>query len=186
MNANLSGKEWWAKNQARFPNSREVSDLEPGFRANVEAFVASLQQAGATVTVSSTRRNPHRAYLMHYSWRVAEGDIDPADVPLRPEVNIVWDHGDLTRSRDAAAEMVSRFHMAHVASLTSNHIAGKAIDMTITWRDRLVLTRPAPLLATIESLPRSGQNRELHEIGATVFSVRKLKSDPPHWSHNGK
>ena len=30
------------------------------------------------------------------------------------------------------------------------------------------------------------QNRELHEIGGTVFGVRKLLSDPPHWSYNGR
>ena len=81
--------------------------------------------------------------------------------------------------------MVKLFGMAHIASLTSNHIRGKAIDMNISWKDTLVITRPAPLLTRIESRPRTGQNRELHDIGAT-FGVRKLVSDPPHWSYNGK
>jgi hypothetical protein len=82
--------------------------------------------------------------------------------------------------------MVKLFGMAHIASLTSNHIKGKAIDMTITWKDSLVLTKPAPLLVKIESRPKTGQNRELHTVGANVFGVRKLASDPPHWSPNGK
>jgi len=184
--SNLSGKDWWHANQARFPNSHDVGDLEPGFRSRVEDFLASLREAGCTVNVASTRRNATRAFLMHYSWEVAYGAVDPADVPKRSEVDIDWDHGDLERSRQAAREMVNLFGMRHVASLRSNHIAGKAIDMNVSWRDVLMLTRPAPLLARIESQPRTGQNRELHEIGATVFGVRKLVSDPPHWSYNGR
>lgn len=184
--SNLSGKDWWRANQARYPNSREIDDLEPGFRSRVEDFISSLRYAGATVIVNSTRRNATRAHLMHYSWKVAYGEIDPKDVPKHGNLNIEWDHGDLQKSRKAAEEMVNLFNMAYNASLTSNHIRGKAIDMNISWKGMLVITRPASLLKRIESRPRTGQNRELHEIGATVFGVRKLVSDPPHWSHNGR
>lgn len=52
--ANLSGKDSWRANEARFPNSREIDDLEPGFRSRVEDFVGSLRHAGATVVVNST------------------------------------------------------------------------------------------------------------------------------------
>lgn len=186
MASDLSGKDWWRANQGKYPNSRDVDDLHPEFRSNVEAFISSLRNAGATVTVNSTLRNASRAHLMHYGWKVAYREIDPADVPARTGVDIQWDHGDVDKSRDAAKEMVELFGMAHIASLTSNHIKGKAIDMNIAWKDVLILTKPTPLLARIESLPRSGQNRELHEIGASTFSVRKLRSDPPHWSHNGR
>ena len=58
--------------------------------------------------------------------------------------------------------------------------------MNITWKDVLVLSKPAPLLTRIEGRPRTGQNRQLHEAGATTFGVRKLVSDPPHWSYNGR
>lgn len=184
--SNLSGKDWWRANQARYPNSQEVDDLEPGFRSNVEDFIGSLRHAGATVIVKSTRRNAIRAHLMHYSWEVAYGEIDPKDVPKRSGLDIEWDHGDIERSRKAAEEMVKLFGMVHVASLTSNHIRGKAIDMNISWKDTLVISRPAPLLTRIESRPRTGRNRELHGVGATVFGVKKLVSDPPHWSYNGR
>ena len=184
--SNLSGKDWWQENQRRYPNSREIDDLEPGFRSRVEDFLGSLRNVGANVSVNSTRRNATRAYLMHYSWKVAYGEIDPGEVPKRAGVNIEWDHGELEASRKAAEEMVKLFNMAHIASLTSNHIAGKAIDMDIKWKGELVLTRPAPLLTRIEGNPRSGQNRQLHDIGAEVFGVRKLVSDPPHWSSNGR
>lgn len=107
-------------------------------------------------------------------------------MPKRGGLDIEWDHGDLEKSRKAAQEMVNLFGMAHIASLTSNHISGKAVDMDISWKNTLEMTRPAPLLTRIESRTRTGQNRELHEIGADVFGVRKLRSDPPHWSHNGK
>lgn len=182
----LSGTNWWHTYQASYPNSSSVDDLESGFRSRVEDFIASLRQAGASVRISSTRRNPDRAYLMHFSWRIAHGDIDPKDVPKRSGVPIEWDHGDVGKSRDAAAEMVKLFGMAHVASLRSNHLAGKAIDMTISWQGELVLTKPAPLLARISSQPRSGQNKELHSIAADVFEVKKLVSDPPHWSVDGR
>jgi hypothetical protein len=187
MSSNLSGAEWWRANQARYPNSNDVDTLASGFRARVEDFLACLRQAGATVVIRSTRRHATRAYLMHYSWQVANGEIDPKDVPPRSGVQLEWDHGDLEKSRQGAEEMVSLFGMAHIAALNSLHIRGEAIDMNITWKDTLVLTRPAPLLARIESRPRTGQgNRELHEIGADVFGVKKLKTDPPHWSSNGK
>jgi hypothetical protein len=184
--SNLSGKDWWRANQGDYPNSQDINDLESNFRSKVEDFVGSLRNAGASVIVKSTLRNAIRAHLMHFSWKVAYGDIDPEDVPKRSGLNIEWDHGDPEVSRDAAKEMVNLFGMVHIASLNSNHIRGKAIDMNISWKGTLVLTRPAPLLKRIESLPRTGQNRELHEIGAMIFGVRKLVSDPPHWSHNGK
>ena len=185
-NASLSGSDWWRKNQARYPNSRDIGDLAPGFRSRVEDFVGSLREAGAAITVSSTRRSAQRAYLMHYSWKVGYGEMDAKDVPARSGVDIVWDHGDSGRSREAALEMVNLFNMAHRASLTSNHISGMAIDMNVSWKGELVMTRPSPLLWRLQGLPRTGQNRELHEVGGTIFGVRKLLKDPPHWSHDGR
>ena len=184
--SNLSGRDWWLANQAKYPNSSEIDDLEPGFRSRVEDFIGSLKYAGASVVIRSTRRNQTRAHLMHYSWKVAYGDIDPKDVPVVGGLDIEWNHGDIEKSREAARQMVNLFGMVHIAALTSNHIRGKAIDMNISWKDALVLTKPAPLLANIESRPRTGQNRELHEIGGSVFGVHKLVSDPPHWSYNGR
>jgi hypothetical protein len=184
--SNFSGKKWWRANQASYPNSRDIDDLEPGFRSRVEDFIGSLRHAEATVIVSSTRRNPIRAHLMHYSWKVAYGEITPSEVPKCSGLDIEWNHGDLKKSKQAAEEMVKLFGMAHIASLTSNHIRGKAIDMTIYWKNVLEMTKPAPLLTRIDSRPRTGLNRELNEIGGTTFGVYKLRSDPPHWSYNGR
>lgn len=136
--------------------------------------------------VRSTRRNRLRAHLMHYSWKVAYGEIQPAEVPAIAGIDIEWDHGDDEASRQGAREMVNLFNLAHIASLTSNHIAGKAVDMTVSWKDLLVVRKPAPTQWRIESKPWDGNNRELHELGATVFGVRKLRTDPPHWSVDGR
>lgn len=184
--SNLSGAKWWRDNERFYPNSRDLGDLDPGFGADVKRFVGSLIDAGANVAVMSTRRNATRAHLMHYSWKVANGQIAPSDVPKKAGLVIEWDHGGEDASRKAAQAMVDLFGMVHIASLTSNHIKGLAIDMTIKWKGDLRLTSPAPLNMIIEDGPRSGQNRQLHDIGATVFGVRKLLSDPPHWSRNGR
>jgi hypothetical protein len=181
---NLSGAAWFRANEARFPNSDRISDLSPAFAVQVEAFVAMLRRASATVRVSSTRRNRHRAWIMHYAWRIAGGDIQPGAVPENPEADIHWDHGDLRASRSAAQAMVDLFRIRYRPSLTSNHIDGTAIDMTIDWDRAIDVTDVHGRTRRIDH-PRSGStNSDLHAIGAG-YGVRKLASDPPHWSADG-
>lgn len=183
--ASLSGAAWWNANQAKYPNSEKLADLASPFRENAAAFVDALKAAGAKVIVSATRRNRTRAHLMHYSWRVARGEVAPKDVPAVPGLAIRWDHGDLTKSKKGAKEMSDLFGIAYQPSLTSNHIDGRAVDMTITWAGTIEVKdktgKKHPL-----SGPRTGDaNTDLHAIGAT-FGVRKLRSDPPHWSDDGR
>ncbi|HEX5273275.1 MAG TPA: hypothetical protein VFW33_22415 [Gemmataceae bacterium] len=181
----LSGSAWWRANEAKYPNSRRVEDLDPDFRKGVEAFLAALKDAGATVEINSTRRSAERAYLMHYAWAVAHGEVKAADVPARDGVSIRWDHGDEVKSKKAAEDMVKRFGMVHQASLKSRHISGKAIDMTIRWAGTLSIKDRAGKVVKIASEPRGGDNKELHAVGAT-YGVVKRPSDPPHWSTDGK
>jgi hypothetical protein len=80
--------------------------------------------------------------------------------------------------------MVDLFGIAYQPSLTSLHTLGRAVDMTIGWNGTIQVEdakgKKHPLGA-----PRSGEsNTKLHEIGAT-YGVKKLLSDPPHWSDNG-
>lgn len=183
----LSGLDWFKKNQAKYPNSNKVEDLESGFKSKVRDFLAALKEAGAKVTVSSTLRNPSRAAIMHWAFKVANGKVKPTAVPKIKDVDINWDHGDEKKSVDAAKEMVgpSGFGIAFQPSLTSRHIEGKAIDMTISWKKSLTIKTKKGEEVTIEKSPRSGQNKELHKVGAT-YGVIKLASDPPHWSSDGK
>ncbi|WP_205832899.1 peptidoglycan-binding domain-containing protein [Azohydromonas caseinilytica] len=181
--AALSGAQWWHANQARFPNSNRVADLEPGFAAKVTAFLKALQAAGASVDVSATRRNHTRAYLMHYSWKVAKGVVKPGEVPPEPGCDIVWDHGNDAKSRKAAQEMVDLFELVFQPSLTSRHIQGLAIDMSIRWPGTITVKTAAGAAVALSS-PRDGSNTALHKVGAG-YGVIKLLSDPPHWSSDG-
>ena len=179
-----SGATWWHANQARYPNSAALADLAQPFRRNATAFVESLRAAGAKVAISATRRNRTRAQLMHYCWRIAEGSLAPGKIPAIPGCAIAWDHGDLTRSRRAAQEMVDLFDIAYEPSLASLHIEGRAIDMTIGWAGTIHVEDKTGKRRAIGA-PRSGEtNRDLHALGAT-YGVIKLRSDPPHWSDTG-
>ncbi len=181
----LSGAVWWHANQARFANSHKTADLIPGFREDVDRFIAAMRAGGANIQISSTRRNKVRAYLMHFSWRIAEGEIAAANVPPEPGCQIVWDHGNAAKSRAAAQEMKNLFNIAFKPSLTSNHIAGKAIDMTISWNGTLNMVDGQGRAVAVPPPSPGSLNAKLHQVGAT-YNVMKLLSDPPHWSTNGR
>ena len=181
-----SGLEWFKKNQAKYPNSTALSDLEPSFGKKAKGFLEALKDAGATVKISTTRRDEKRAHVMHYAWKLGKGQIKASQIPNKAGVDIKWDHGDETKSRQAAKEMIGPkgFKVVHMPSLTSNHIRGQAIDMTISWTGVLKLKNDKAETIQIRSLPRNGNNKELHKVGGG-YGMKKLVSDPPHWSHDG-
>jgi len=174
----------------RFPTSKSTDGLIDGFRQRCEAFLAALQDAGAAVDINATLRPPERAYLMHWSFVINAGEVEADDAPPRAGVDIEWVHrkpdgsADLAASRAAAAEMVHGYDIAHRPSLTSLHIFGKAIDMSIEWDGALKIKQRGGKTRTIGSLPRTGLNHELWAVGAT-YGVLKLPTDPPHWSSTG-
>ena len=183
-NPSLSGKAWWHANQALFPNSAKLADLKPPFRDRAIAFIDALKAAGAQVSVTSTLRHPIRAYLMHFSWKVAKGEVAPSAVPARQGCPIVWDHGSLAQSRAAARDMRDAFGMAHNAALKGLHLDGHAIDMEISWSGNLAIKDANGMVHNLGA-PRSGRtNADLHKVGKS-YGVHKLVSDPPHWSING-
>jgi hypothetical protein len=180
------------------------SDLSGGFRQHVTDFISAMQLAGITVTVINTLRPPEQAYLMHYSWLIAKGQIDPADVPpfvpgpgQRP-VDICWQHTgssgaeDLAASVGAAKEMVRGYHispgLAVAPALDSLHTKGLAIDMTTTWSNaRITIVDGTGHPVTISTTPRNGLNSGLIAVGATYGVIHYLNAaaDPTHWSANG-
>ena len=183
----LSGLAWFKKNQAKYPNSAKIEDLDGSFKKNVQAFAKALEAAGATVSPTSTKRNPKRAAIMHWAFKVAKGKVKPEKVPKIEGVKIEWDHGDAKASVAAAKEMVGKkgFNIAFQPSLTSLHITGKAIDMDISWKGTLKIKDNADKEVVIDKAPSNGNNKALHPVGAS-YGVKKLASDPPHWSINGK
>lgn len=150
---------------------------------------------GQISTISTTRRSEKRAYLLHWSWKIAKGLITADKVPAKSGVDIVWDHGDKVSSRKAAQEMVILANIKYLPSLTSNHIRGKAIDWTITWTGNLKIKNKAGKEIEISSEPRHGGkgrtnngNTDFHAIGKTygVIKAKFIKIDGPHWSLDGR
>jgi len=180
-----SGIYWvtWANTHAK--NSNKVDDLEASFKAQVKAFVEALKSAGATVDVSTTKRSDKRAYLFHWSWKISQGKCKPSDAKKMIGVDIGWDHGDLAKSKAGALEMVNGFGLAVPPrsiippSLASNHISGKAVDMTVKVKKKEGTSVPVTYSLNVNA------NTVLHAIGES-YEVKKLKTDVPHWSYNGR
>ncbi len=179
----LSGKAWFDANQARYPNSNSLDALEPVFGAKAKAFIGALRAAGATVSVNVTRRNPTRAWLMHYCCLVANDATVARTIPGNPDCDIIWDHKDDAATRRGAREMMTAFDIAFPAALKSRHIEGKAVDMTIGWTGTLRIKDGRGRDVAIGA-PANGSNTALHAVGQS-YGVVKLVSDPPHWSSDG-
>jgi D-alanyl-D-alanine dipeptidase len=175
-----SGAQW----VARFPTSNVTSSLSEPFRTAVNNFIKAIRQAGGTVRISATLRPKERAYLMHYSWRIAKEGLAPESVPAQAGVNIDWAHlgptgaADHAASVSAASAMVNGYQIAYEPSLTSRHITGNAIDMTISNIVGKTMTNAYGASVKINS------ESKLYDVGAG-YGVHKLESDPPHWSNNG-
>ena len=194
---NKSGLDWWNKhkNKTEFANSKSVDDLEAAFKANVKSFKKALEGAGASIVISSTKRSKKRAYIFHYAWAIAKKGKKASTVPAEPGVDIDWDHGDETKSKDAAQKIVTAAGLAYQASLTSRHISGKAIDWTITWSGDLEIAKKDGTKVKIKSDPKHGGkgkshngNTDLHAVGKTygVIKANFSNIDGPHWSTDGK
>jgi len=183
----LSGPQW----VSQFRESTSTDDLVDPFRGNVNRFLAALSTAGATVSIATTLRPPERAYLMHYSFRIAREALDPATVPAMAGVDIQWVHPgangatDLAASRNAAEQMVQAYGIVFRPALSSRHTEGNAIDMDISWQGNLTIANAGGTQINITTSPRTGAgNAALQGVGAS-YGVRKLASDPPHWSSDG-
>jgi hypothetical protein len=173
----ISGPDWVHK----FPQSNSVDDLAEPFRGNVNRFLSALSDAGATVSIAATLRPPERAYLMHFSFLIARAGADPSTVPAMPGVDIQWAHDG---AQAAAEAMVRGYDIVFQPALASRHTQGLAIDMDITWQDDLTMTDANGVATTISGLPRSGGNSALQAVGNS-YGVKKLATDPPHWSSDG-
>lgn len=186
-----SGSYWvtWANTNAK--NSTSINDLEATFKTKVKAFKKALEDGGATVTISTTKRSKKRAYLFHWSWKISQGKVKASAVPAMTGVDVEWDHGDDAKSKKGAKEMVTGFGLAvpprstNAPSLTSNHIAGKAIDMTIKWSGKIKVAKKDGTKVEITYMTNANTNTNLHKVGES-YGVKKLKTDAPHWSYNGR
>ncbi|MBD2579337.1 peptidoglycan-binding protein [Oscillatoria sp. FACHB-1406] len=177
----LSGPHW----VNYFPASNSIDTLVSPFRQKVQAFERALREAGATIQVNNTYRPPERAYMMHYSVKLKNGDISPTDVPGMPGIDISWVHYTNAISLQAARDMVNAFDIGdNPAALRSRHTQGLAIDWVISWTGTIKVKNASGTLVTIGEPRSGGENRTLWTVGAS-YGVVKLSYDPPHWSSDG-
>lgn len=192
VSTEASGAQW----VKRFPGSRSTADLANPFRGRVEAFIGAIRAAGATVVINGTLRDLRRAYLMHWSWRIVKAHVDPQSIPSMNGVCINWSHldrsGNYSRvaSIAGASEMVKAFGMERLGvapSLTSRHIIGSAIDISISWQGNLLIVDSLGNTVEIKTPPWSGMNLQLHRVGESygVIKYNRRGRDEPHWSDNG-
>jgi hypothetical protein len=185
-----SGTYWVTWADAHAKNSSSMEDLESDFKAKAKAFIKALEDASAKVAVTATKRHENRAYLFHWCWKIAQDQVKASAVPAKIGVDIEWNHGDDAKSKAGAEAMVTGFGLAvppdsnDPPALTSNHIAGRAIDMDITWTGKIKIKKQDGKEAEVEYKADVNSNTTLHEIGAS-YGVNKLTSDAPHWSYNG-
>ncbi|QJS31826.1 hypothetical protein ELH49_36880 [Rhizobium ruizarguesonis] len=90
---------------------------------------------------------------------------------------------DLAASRRAASAMVAAYGIAFQPSLTSRHIEGQAIDMSLHWTGDVTIKNKANKDVSIAGAPRDGFNPA--KVGKS-YGVVKHPSDPPHWSTDGR
>lgn len=186
----LSGPAW----VGRFPGSKEPADCVVPFRTAIESFLKALSDAGASVNIAATLRPPERAYLMHWSWKIANNSAAPAEVPPMAGVAIAWTHRDaagqpdLPKSVSAAKQMVSGYGIVSTVppACKSRHTEGRAIDMTIAWSGDLSIKDANGVARKINTEPRDGMNIDLHRCGATYGVMKAVfAGDWPHWSDDG-
>lgn len=183
----LSGAKWAQK----FPGGTRISDLAGTFGHAVDDFVCAMTEAGIKVKIDATYRPFQRSYMMHWSWRIVNDGIEPATIPAMAGVEIEWQHPTSAASLKAANEMVDALSIRRLRTkpaLRSQHNLRLAIDMSLSWSGTVSVMDANRRLVHIDSLPRTGMNRQLIEIGAT-YGVKKYvggSKDVPHWSNNGR
>ena len=171
----LSGKIW----VNRFPTQTSINALMPPFRECVQKFVDALKAGKVKVSIADTLRPPERAYLMHFSFEIAMGRQNPETVPRKDGVDIIWVHDTHEASVAAAREMVSAYKIRKEPSLTSNHIKGLAIDMTLNDFAARDVRNADGTFVKIASFD------DLISVGETYNVFHKVLNDLPHWSFDG-
>ncbi|MDX9723503.1 MAG: M15 family metallopeptidase [Myxococcota bacterium] len=177
----------WATQQG-YVNSTNFGDLDATWGPKAETFVTGLRGSGASVNVTAGLRHPKRARIMRTAWDLAGGAVNVATAnadSAAAGVAVDWDHGNAAASRTKAAQTKSAFGLVARPSLTSNHIAGKAIDMSIQ-------NVPANLTVggrAFQARARSGgtlDESKVKHIGDAFGVIWYGPGDYVHWSHNGR
>jgi len=106
-------------------------------------------------------------------------------------IDIDWDHDDDGLSRAGALEMAVGFGLALPPqsllppALDSEHIAGNAVDMDITWEGTIQVRDRYHRKVALTFIQDANANDLLHAVGES-YGVKKLANDAPHWSLSGR
>ena len=158
---------------------------DPAFR---EKYAADAMNK-ADPAPEALEVNKKRAYLFHWSYKIVKGKAKASDADAMSGVDIEWDHGDDKASKKGAKEMTDGFGLdmtsTKAPALSSNHIAGNAMDIDISWTGTIKVKKKDGTEVDVKYQANVDSNKELIAVGES-YGVKKLKGDPPHWSHDGK
>jgi hypothetical protein len=152
-----SSAEW----TERYPESADIDDLDDKLSVGTENFINVVEDAGADVEIIRTLVPPERAYLMHWSYRIAKEGFNPDLVPYMEDVDIRWSHDDPKLSRQAAWEMVNSYAISDLKAppaLVSPYTLGQVISMSIRWFSPLTVNRHQDDEYIIEDFPFDATN----------------------------
>ncbi|WP_273489683.1 hypothetical protein [Roseateles chitosanitabidus] len=152
--------------------------LSDSFRPKVKDFVEAIRAAGGRVSVAATYRPRERAYLMHYSVKIATKKIKASDVPAMAGVDIDWVHDTDEASIAAAVSMKEAYEIRYPPALISRHTERGAIDMTVSGIIGKKVKNASGEDVDIKAMT------DLHAVGKS-YGVIKLVEDEPHWSDDG-
>jgi hypothetical protein len=205
----LSSAAW----TEQFPDKALLTDLHEPFRTGATQFIAALTNAHAHFKVTSTLRPVQRAWLMRYAYDIVTPNpkwhIDPRNVPSSANIPICWVHTKADGTYNQKASVAAALAMVNAygispfrkvkplltePSLTSNHISGWAMDMTVFWSGILTLKDASGKIIKISSGPRTEMNTLLWQVADSyaVYHNGTNKSKVPpakdavHWSIDGQ
>jgi hypothetical protein len=96
--------------------------------------------------------------------------------------------GGISQSSQEMVDALSIRRLRTKPALRSQHNAGLAVDMSLSWRGTVSIKDATGTVVQIKTGPRTGMNKQLIEVAAT-YGVKKFYGgikDVPHWSNNGR
>ncbi len=180
--ATPSGATW----VSQYPTSTSTDDLADGFREKFLAFAGAMAEAGISVRITATYRPPERAYMMHYSWEIVQGNVDPSAVPALDGVDIDWVAGGV----DGAQEMVDGYGIQNLhvpPALKSRHTQRLAVDTVLEWSGDISIAAADGQRVDVKGAPRNATHSTLIEVGKSYGAIHlhPASADPYHWSNDG-
>jgi hypothetical protein len=168
-----------------------VDDLDPLFKLKVRAFLKALQDAGATVTIGTTRRSDKRAYLFHWSWRIAVGNAKASAATAkagRRHPLGSWQRGGQQARRPGDGRRLrprrpAEEHQSAVARQPPHPRQGDRHDDPC-GSGTLKVKKHGGGIVDVSVHGERQPELEAARVGAS-YGVLKLKTDAPHWSLDG-